>query len=112
MVISEAFALTEQELRNALGSSVEPPPDDADAAEIAQLALHHGLITPLTLNAIDGIAVMRNLAIRGPRREITAAQVDEYLTLVESVLYAIRQNIRSYEARRSPEASLTADPQL
>jgi hypothetical protein len=112
MVISEAFALTEQELRNALGSSVEPPPDDADAAELAQLALHHGLITPLTLNAIDGIAVMRNLAIRGPRREITAAQVDEYLTLVESVLYAIRQNIRSYEARRSPEASLTADPQI
>jgi len=110
MVISEAFALTEQELRNALGSIIEPPHDDADAEELAQLALHHGLITPLTVNAIEGIAVMRNLAIRGPRREITATQVDEYLTLVESVIYAIRQNIKSYEAQRSPEVILTADP--
>ncbi len=105
MVIAEAFALVEQELRSALDSTGEPPPEDSDAAEVAHLALERGLISPLTINAIEGIAVMRNLAIDGPRREITATQVDEYLALVESVLYAIRQNIKSYEARQAHQPS-------
>lgn len=100
-VISVAFDLVAQELRDALTSTGEPPPDGADAAEIAHLALGRDLISPLTINAIEGLAVMHNLALHGPRREITRAQVDEYLALVEAVLYAIRQNIKSYEARQS-----------
>jgi hypothetical protein len=100
MVISEAFSLVEQELRDALRMDGESPPEDADASALARLALDRGLITSLTINAIDGIAIMRNLAIHGPRREITSIQVNEYLALVESVLYAMRQNIKSYKQRQ------------
>jgi hypothetical protein len=101
IVISEAFALVEHELRSALSSVGESPPDGTDATELAHLALERGLITPLTINAIEGVAVMRNLAVHGPQREITSTQVDEYLALVEGVLYAMRQNIKSYETKQS-----------
>lgn len=103
-VIAEAFGLVEQELHSALASVGKPPPEHANATELAHLALEQGLITPLTVNAIEGIAVMRNLAIHGPRREITVAQVEEYLALIESVLYAMRQNIKGYEARHPHQA--------
>jgi hypothetical protein len=99
--IPEAFALVERELRRALTSIGESPPDATDAKDLAHRALERGLITPLTINAIEGIAVMRNLAVHGPRREIAVKQAKEYLALVDSVLYAMRQNIKSFEARQS-----------
>lgn len=43
---------------------------------------------------------MHNLAVHGPRREITARQVDEYIVLTQGVIYAIQQNIKRYEAER------------
>jgi hypothetical protein len=101
MVISEAFGIVEQELRKALASTGDPVPDGTEGTALAQLALDHGLITPLTLNAIEGIYTMRNLALHGPRREITVGQVDEYLALVDSVLYAVRQNIKKFQAGKS-----------
>ncbi len=97
LVISEAFGLIEQELRDAMSKIGKPLADGADAMALARTALEQGLISSLTLNAIQGVAVMRNLAVRGPRREITSAQVDEYLALVESVLFAMRQNIMRYD---------------
>jgi hypothetical protein len=104
MVIAEAFALVEQELRQALASAGDPAPDELGGMQLAELAVDRSLITPLTLNAIEGIYAMRNLAVHGPRREITVTQVDEYLALVESVLYAVRQNIRKHQAGLSHEA--------
>jgi hypothetical protein len=95
--IPEAFARVERELRDALTAINEQPPDDAGAMTLAHQALEHGLISPLTINAIEGIAVMRNLAVHGPRREVTAKQAHEYLALVDSVLYAMRQNIKTYK---------------
>lgn len=103
MFIVEAFKLVEQELRQALEATGEKPPDSAGAIHLTQLAASRGLISPLTVNAIEGITAMRNLAVHGPRREITTKQVDEYLALVESVMFAIRQNIKRYEAGQSPE---------
>ncbi len=102
MVIAEAFGLVEQELRTTLEGIGDKPPDDAGAAQLVQLAATRGLISRLTVNAIEGITVMRNLAIHGPRREVTTKQVDEYLALVEGVIYAIRQNAKRYEAQQSP----------
>jgi hypothetical protein len=99
MVIAEAFGLVEQELRRALEAVDEEPPDDARADQLTQLAAARGLISPLTVNAIEGVTVMRNLAIHGPQREITTKQVDEYLALIEGVIYAIHQNIKRHEAK-------------
>jgi hypothetical protein len=108
MVIAEAFGLVEQELRSALEATGDPLPEDAEAAQLMQIAADRGLINRLTVNAIEGVTVMRNLAIHGPRRDITTKQVDEYLALIESVVFAIRQNVKRYEAddQRSPEMML------
>jgi hypothetical protein len=100
MFIAEAFRLVEQELRDALEAIGEKPPDDVRADRLTQLAADRGLITPLTVNAIEGVTVMHNLAVHGPRREITAKQVDEYIVLTQGVIYAIQQNIKRYEAER------------
>lgn len=100
LVIAEAFGLVEQELRSALEAAGEQLPDDARADQLTRLAADHGLISPLTVEAIEGVTVMRNLAVHGPRREITTKQVDEYLVLIESVIYAIRRNVKRHEAER------------
>jgi hypothetical protein len=100
MVIAEAFRLVEQELRNALEAIGERLPDEARADQLTQLAADRGLITPLTVNAIEGVTVMHNLAVHGPHRDITPKQVDEYIVLIQGVIYAIQQNIRRYEAER------------
>jgi hypothetical protein len=98
MVIAEAFRLVEQELRDALEAIGERLPDEARADQLTQLAADRGLITPLTVNAIDGVTVMHNLAVHGPHRDITTKQVDEYIVLIQGVIYAIQQNIRRYQA--------------
>lgn len=67
-----------------------------------QLAADRGLINQLTVNAIEGVTVMRNLAVHGPRCDFTTRQVDEYLALIESVIFAIRQNVKRSEARLPP----------
>jgi hypothetical protein len=54
-----------------------------------------GLKSPLRETAVRGDRSNAQLAIHGPPREITSAQVEEYLALVESVLYAMRQHIKS-----------------
>jgi hypothetical protein len=103
VAIPEAFTRIERELRNALAEINEQPSDDAGAMTLANKALERGLISPLTINAIEGISVMRNLAVHGPAREITAKQSQEYLALVDSVLYALRQDIKRYK-KNSVEA--------
>jgi len=36
---------------------------------------------------------MRNLAVHGPRREISVKQAKEYIVIADAVLFAIRQNV-------------------
>jgi hypothetical protein len=100
MFIAEAFRLVEQELRDALEKIGEELADDVRADHLMQLAADRGLISPLTVNAIEGVTVMHNLAVHGPHREITSKQVDEYIVLTQSVIYAIQQNVNRYEAER------------
>lgn len=99
--IPEAFTRVEHELRQALAEINEQSSDDAGAMALAHKALERGVISPLTINAIEGITVMRNLAVHGPAREITAKQAQEYLALVDSVLYALRQDVKRYKANSS-----------
>ncbi len=77
----------------------EKLPDEARADQLTQLAADCGVITPLTVNAIEGVTVMHNLAVHGPHRDITTKQVDEYIVLIQGVIYAIQQNIRRYQAK-------------
>lgn len=104
-VIAEAFRLIEQELRSALEAINEETPDDARADQLARLAAEGGLINSLTVNSIEGVTVMHNLAVHGPHREVSPKQVDEYLALIEGVIYAIRQNVKRYEVQHQPAQS-------
>jgi hypothetical protein len=85
----------EQELRHALTSVGEAPSQADDSSALTRQAFELGLVTAETVNAIEGATVMRNLAVHGPRREISVQQAQEYVAIANAVLYAIRQNVSS-----------------
>jgi hypothetical protein len=93
--VLEAHAAIERELRDLVTSAL--PDASVARAPIRQLlgiALEHGLITPETLNAVEGITVMRNLAAHGQASEVTLERAQDYLVLAEAVLYTLRQKPR------------------
>ena len=90
--VLEAYAAIEGELREMVTNAVSY--DTAVRAPIRQLlriAADHGLITPETVNAVEGITVMRNLAANGQASEVTPERAQDYLVLAEAVLYTLRQ---------------------
>jgi hypothetical protein len=50
-----------------------------------------------TLESVLSILLPKRRRSCGPRREVTVTQAQEYLAPVDSVLYAMRQNIKTYE---------------
>lgn len=58
-------------------------------SELTRVALERGVISRSTAEAIDGLTVMRNLAVHGGR-EVTAERAQEFLVLADGVLFAIR----------------------
>jgi DNA-binding XRE family transcriptional regulator len=92
--IVEAHRRIEHELREVLNSIGEKPSKSDDAGVLARQAAAHGLLSPETVNAVDGASVMRNLAVHGPPREISSKQAREYVAIADAVLFAIRQNRR------------------
>ena len=93
--VLEAHASIERELREIVTNAV--PDASVDRAPIRQLlriAAEHGLITPETVNAVEGITVMRNLAAHGQASEVTPERAEDYLVLAEAVLYTLRQKPR------------------
>jgi len=59
--------------------------DDADsAAALARRAGARGLITPQSVNAVEGLAVMRNLAAHDISGEVTPARAAGYLVLADN----------------------------
>jgi hypothetical protein len=93
--VLEAHASIERELRDLVTNAV--PDASVARAPIRQLlriATDHGLITPETANAVEGITVMRNLAAHGQASEITPERAQDYMALAEAVLYTLRQKPR------------------
>lgn len=90
--VVEAYARLEQELRELLLSA-----DDvkADASLSAMALAHHaadkGLLTPETVNALEGLTVLRNLAAHGRGDDLSVDRALDYLALVDAVSYTIRQ---------------------
>jgi len=75
-------------------SRTDIPTDEVNRAGstvgIARLAHEKGLITAKSLQAIEGITVMRNLARHGSSRGMTTEQAEDYLVLVDAIVYALR----------------------
>lgn len=93
VAVLEAHASIERELRSILQST---PSDTSKmgAVGLARAAGKQGLISTASVNAVEGISVLRNLAAHGSAREITPEQAADYLTLADSVLYALREDVR------------------
>jgi hypothetical protein len=93
--VLEAHAAIERELRDLVARAV--PDASVARAPIRQLlriAIDHGLISPETVNALEGITVMRNLAAHGQASDVTPERAQDYLALAEAVLYTLRQKPR------------------
>jgi len=89
--VLDAHAAVEQELR-ALVIKAAPDTDVSKTSmgQLLRLALELGVVTPETVEAVKGITVMRNLAAHGRASEVTPERAQDYLSLVDAVLYTIR----------------------
>ena len=54
------------------------------------MAHKYDLISDETLSAVEGLSVLRNLAVHGLGGEIGAQRARDYLALADAVLYALR----------------------
>jgi hypothetical protein len=92
--VIEGYGEVERELATVIAQAGESQNGDMprSAAGLARLAASKGIIRPETVNAVEGLTVLRNLAAH--RGDVTEEKAEEYLTLVEAVIFAIRQNAR------------------
>ena len=90
--VVEAFIRIESELTQILkGAGLLADARPMGARQLALMALDHDLITAESANAIEGLAVMRNLAVHGgDDGQLDQQRAIEYLHLAEAVLFALR----------------------
>jgi hypothetical protein len=103
--IIEAHKRVDDALRVMLYDIGEKPSETASTMELASQASQSGLITPDSLRAVEGVTMLKNLAVGGPSSDVAEQRVDEFLVLVDSVLYALRGNVRSRRDRSLAAAS-------
>lgn len=86
--ILEACSRVEHRLQTMLREeSVQP--SAVGVVAVARLARARELISAETLGAINGIAVLRNLAAHNQAGGVTVDQALEYLSLVDAILYTL-----------------------
>lgn len=85
--VMEAFARIERELRGLVRD--EAGADRVGGMQLARLARARERINDETLKAIEGMAVLRNLAAHGPD-EIDETRAREFVALADAVLFALR----------------------
>lgn len=92
--VLEAFAKVEQDLQARMQARGFTRVNEPwGALGLARRARAGGLITPESLEAIEGVAVLRNLAAHKPDG-VTQEAALEYLGLIDAVLFAIRRGAR------------------
>lgn len=86
--VLSAFAEIEKQLRQILtDAGVEPA--YSGGTQMARLALENDLIQPETVKAIEGAAVLRNLAAHGREPDLDETRALEFLALADAVSYAL-----------------------
>lgn len=91
--IVQAFARVEAQLRQLL-SDADLDPGRGSAMQLARRAQEAGIVQPETVRAIEGIAVLRNLAAHGHEAELDEPRALDYLALTDAVSYALTQEDR------------------
>jgi hypothetical protein len=92
MAVFQGYIRLERALHELLLSTGSKPDERRATTELARQAVDKGLITPETLNAFEGLTVLRNLVAHGRGEEVTEERARDYLTLVDALLFAIRQS--------------------
>ena len=88
--VMRAFGLVEAEVRTLLDAVGFTQLDGRwGATGLARRAKAAGLITEQALEAVEGVAVLRNLAAHRPA-EVSEQTAREYLALIDAVLFALR----------------------
>jgi len=83
-----AFSEIEEQLHQILvDGGVEP--GRGGATQMARRALEAGLVQPEILKAVEGVAVLRNLAAHGRESDLDQARALDYLALTDAVSFAL-----------------------
>jgi hypothetical protein len=92
--VMEAYAVLERTIRAILHRArIEAEPDvRIGAVGLARVAVQADLITEETLRAVEGVAVLRNLAAHGHASEVTPERALDYLALIDAILFALRRS--------------------
>jgi hypothetical protein len=91
MAVFSGYVRLERALHELLQAAGHAPDDRRSSKELAHQAVSLGLITPETLNAFEGLTVLRNLVAHGRTDEVTEDRARDYLSLVDALLFSIRQ---------------------
>jgi hypothetical protein len=91
MAVFTGYVRLERALYELLRSAGQASDGRRSSRELARQAANLGLIAPETLNAFEGLTVLRNLVAHGRSDEVTEDRARDYLALVDALLYAIRQ---------------------
>jgi hypothetical protein len=90
LAVLGAYREIEHALLSVLKDVDDPEKARSSGPRLARLALRHGRVTSETANAVEAISVLRNLAAHGGQGEITTERSQEFLSMADAVLFAIR----------------------
>jgi len=76
--------------------------------EVLRSLVDKGIIKPSVADSILGLRNMRNLAVHAPSDRLTREQGREFITMVEAIMWALEQNLRS-ASQRGPRNPLEVD---
>lgn len=91
VAIEEAYATVERELRSVVGYVDGVDTSAMGPVALARLGEREGRISRDVARSVEGLGVMRNLAVHGRAPDTTTERAQEYLALVDGALYALRQ---------------------
>lgn len=72
--------------------------------EMSLIALDLGMITPASQNTVDGLAIMRDLAVGKGGEAATSDQAREFLILTDGLLFTMDRERSEFEKRNPPTA--------
>lgn len=88
--VMAGFAKVEAALRELLSAQTpHVPVEGSGAVRLARAGFELGVVTDESVRAIEGLAVLRNLAAHGRETDLDAHRAIDYLAMVDAVLFAL-----------------------
>jgi hypothetical protein len=80
-----------RELRDLLRSDGDDEADKLSPPSAIRRAAERKLVSPETVNSMQGLAVLRNLALHGRGADVSVDRAVDYLSLADALAYTLRQ---------------------